>query len=372
MLPIKHTLFLVSGVSSFIIFYMGIVNFLTSVEQSTGMILLIFSVFVATGTLLGTVYISKSITKPIEKLAQSMTEFSKTNKMSNKNQIKTNVKEIFELNENFESMGEKVERTIEVQNEYVQKLKDMDRKKLEFSSMVSHELKTPLVPILGYVQMLQKDNFLGELNEKQLDAVNEIYTSTIKLQRLVGDILTTQKLDLGKLDFNEEQVSVSELINSVIKEFKPSADVKKILLTHDYKGNTNIITDKDRINQVFSNLIKNAIDFVPENTGKITIGVKEDPVNVEFFVKDNGTGISLINQNEIFKKFYQIDTSASRKRSGSGLGLAICKGIVEGLGGKIWVESEENVQTTFFFKIPKKPIKITIKNNSEKKSEINI
>jgi len=371
MLPIKDTLLLVSGVSSFIIFYMGIVNFLKSVEQSTGMILLIFSVFVATGTLLGTVYISKSITKPIEKLAQSMTEFSKTNKMSNKNQIKTNVKEIFELNENFESMGEKVEKTIEVQNEYVQKLKDMDRKKLEFSSMVSHELKTPLVPILGYVQMLQKDNFLGELNEKQLDAVNEIYASTIKLQRLVGDILTTQKLDLGKLDFNEEEVSVSELINSVIKEFKPSADVKKILLTHDYEGNTNIITDKDRINQVFSNLIKNAIDFVPENIGKITIGVKEDPMNVEFSVKDNGPGISLINQNEIFKKFYQIDTSTSRKRSGSGLGLAICKGIIEGLGGKIWVESEENVQTTFFFKIPKKPIKITIKNNSEK-SEISI
>ncbi|EIJ66706.1 hypothetical protein BD31_I1977, partial [Candidatus Nitrosopumilus salaria BD31] len=77
---IKHTLFLVSGVSSFIIFYMGLVNFLTSVEQSTGMILLFFSVFVAAGTLLGTVYISKSITKPIEKLAERMTDFSKTNK----------------------------------------------------------------------------------------------------------------------------------------------------------------------------------------------------------------------------------------------------------------------------------------------------
>ncbi len=87
MLSIKHTLFLVSGVSSFIIFYMGLVNFVTSVEKSTGLILLIFSVFVSTGTLLGTVYISKSITKPLEKLAQGMAEFSKTNK----NQIKTNV-----------------------------------------------------------------------------------------------------------------------------------------------------------------------------------------------------------------------------------------------------------------------------------------
>ncbi len=165
MLSIKHTLFLVSGVSSFIIFYMGLVNFVTSIEKSTGLILLIFSVLVAASTFLGTAYISKSITKPIEKLAKNMRMFSKTNKISKQNQIKTNVREIFELNENFESMGEKVEKTIEVQKEYVTKLKIMDRKKVEFSSMVSHELKTPLVPILGYVQMLQKEDLFGELNE---------------------------------------------------------------------------------------------------------------------------------------------------------------------------------------------------------------
>lgn len=372
MLPIKHTLFIVSGVSSFIIFYMGIVNFLTSVEESTGMILLIFSIFVATGTLLGTVHISTSITKPIQKLAKNMSDFSKSNKMSEENQIKTNVKEIFELNENFVSMGEKVEKTITLQNEYVQKLKDMDRKKIEFSSMVSHELKTPLVPILGYVQMLQKENFLGELNEKQTDAVNEIYSSTIKLQRLVGDILTTQKLDLGKLDFNNEDISVVDLIKGVIKEFKPIADSKNIELASNCNENIHIFTDKDRLNQVFSNLIKNAIDFVSQNTGKVIVGVKDSSEDIEFYVQDNGSGISTENQREVFKKFYQIDTSTSRKRSGSGLGLAICKGIVEALGGKIWVESEENVQTTFYFKIPKKPIMISVDKESNKKTEINI
>ena len=365
MLPIKHTLFLVSGVSSFIIFYMGLVNFLTSVEQSTGMILLFFSVFVAAGTLLGTVYISKSITKPIEKLAERMTDFSKTNKMSNKNQIKTNVTEIFQLNENFEIMGDRVEKTIEVQNEYVQKLKDMDRKKVEFSSMVSHELKTPLVPILGYVQMLQKNNFLGELNEKQTEAVNEIYSSAIKLQRLVGDIMTTQKLELGKLDFNSENISVSVMLDDILKEFKPITNEKNITLNLNFSGDLSIFSDKDRINQVFTNLIRNAIDFVAKDTGIVTIGAKDDSEYVEFFVQDNGPGISKENQKEIFKKFYQIDTSTSRKRGGSGLGLAICKGIIEALGGKIWVKSEENVQTTFYFKIPKKSIKVSLKNITE-------
>ncbi len=130
MLSIKYTLFSLVGVSSFIIFYMGLVNFVTSVDKSTGLILLAFSVFVAIGTLLGTVYISKSITQPIEKLAQNMSEFSKKNKLSNNNQIKTNIKEIFELNKDFESMGKKVEKTIDVQKEYVVKLKVMDRKKI--------------------------------------------------------------------------------------------------------------------------------------------------------------------------------------------------------------------------------------------------
>ena len=365
MLSIKHTLFLVSGVSSFIIFYMGLVNFVTSVEKSTGLILLIFSVFVATGTLLGTVYISKSITKPIEKLAQNMKEFSKTNKITNKNQIKTNVKEIFELNANFETMEKKVEKSIEVLNEYVGKLKIMDRKKVEFSSMVSHELKTPLVPILGYVQMLQKEELFGKLNEKQREAVDEIYSSTIKLERLVGDILTTQKLDLGKLIFNEEDINISELLRGLIKEFNPVANEKEISLTMNFNENIHIFSDKDRLNQVFSNLIKNAMGFVSHNTGNVVIGAKDDGDCVEFFVQDNGAGISTENQQDIFKKFYQIDTSSSRKRSGSGLGLAICKGITEGLGGKIWLRSEENIKTTFFFKIPKKPIKLSVKNRSK-------
>ncbi len=360
MQSIKHTLFLVSGVSSFIIFYMGLVNFVTSADETTGLILLIFSIFVATGTFLGTVSISKSITKPIEKLAQNMTIFSKSNKISKQNPIKTNVREIFELNKNFQSMGETVEKTIEVQKEYVEKLKIMDRKKVEFSSMVSHELKTPLVPILGYVQMLQKEELLGKLNEKQKEAVDEIYLSTIKLERLVGDILTTQKLDLGKLIFDKENINISELLYGIIKEFEPEATERKINITTNFNDDLQIFSDKDRINQVFSNLIKNSIGFVSSNTGNITIGAKDSSNDIEFFVQDNGTGISTENQKELFKKFYQVDTSASRKRGGSGLGLAICKGIVNGLEGKIWVRSEEKVQTTFFFKIPKKTINVSV------------
>ncbi len=251
-----------------------------------------------------------------------------------------------------------------MQKEYVEKLKIMDRKKVEFSSMVSHELKTPLVPILGYVQMLQKEELLGKLNVKQREAVDEIYLSTIKIERLIGDILTTQKLDLGKLIFDKQNINISELLSGIIKEFELETSERKININTNFSENLQIFSDKDRINQVFSNLIKNSIGFVSSNTGNITIGAKDSVNNVEFFVQDNGVGISSENQKELFKKFYQVDTSSSRKRGGSGLGLAICKGIVEGLGGKIWVKSVEDVQTTFFFKIPKKSIKISIKNKN--------
>ena len=195
--------------------------------------------------------------------------------------------------------------------------------------MVSHELKTPLVPILGYVQMLQKENFLGDLNEKQKDAVDEIYTSTIKLEKLIGDILTTQKLDLGKLVFNEEDINVSNLLYGLIKEFEPIAIEKEIEISANFNEDIQIFSDKDRINQVFSNLIKNAIDYVSPNSGCIEIGMNGNSKDVEFFVRDNGVGISKEHKKELFKKFYQVDTTSKRKKGGSSLGLAICKGIVE-------------------------------------------
>jgi signal transduction histidine kinase len=157
-----------------------------------------------------------------------------------------------------------------------------------------------------------------------------------------------------------------DLLQCVVKEFTPIVNERKIKLITNFNGNIHIFSDKDRINQVFSNLIKNAMDFVSTNNGIIEIGVNDrDNKKLEFFVQDNGSGISNNHQKDIFKKFYQIDTSSSRKKSGSGLGLAICKGIIEGLGGKMWVKSEKDIQTTFYFEIPKKPTTLSIKNISK-------
>lgn len=337
---------------------MGLLNYFTSEDHVMATLILIFGVIVSSASLIGTVFVSKSITKPIEKLAQNMTEFSKSNRIENNITITTNVKEIHELNKNFQFMAKTVQDTIEKEKQYVEKLKEMDRQKDEFSSMVSHELKTPLVPILGYAKMLKKKGVLGDLNPLQYEAVNEVYASSLKLQKLVGDILTVQKLGLGRIVLNKEEFEVDELLEDVLKIFVPIAKEKNIQILKNKSKPMVLYTDKDRIIQIFSNLIKNAIDFV-ENSGKIQIGVKDIQDHVEFFVKDDGIGISKENQKDIFKKFYQIDTSNRRKRDGSGLGLAICKGLVEKLEGKIRVDSKLGIGSTFYFTVPKKVVKVS-------------
>ncbi len=112
-------------------------------------------------------------------------------------------------------------------------------------------------------------------------------------------------------------------------------------------------SDTPRLSQVFSNLINNSIDFIPKNKGKIEINAQKKDGEVLFSVKDNGLGMTLETQKSLFQKFYQADTSIRRKHGGTGLGLAICKGIVEGLGGKIWLESEVGKGTNVYFTIPR-------------------
>ena len=156
--------------------------------------------------------------------------------------------------------------------------------------------------------------------------------------------------------FNEEDVNVSELLYGLIKEFEPITIEKEIEITANFSEDAkNIYRQRQNQSSVFPILSKNAIHSVfYKNRVKIVIGMKVNTRDIEFFVEDNGSGISDDDQKDLFKKFYQVDTSSKRKKGGSGLGLAICKGIVEGLGGKIWVKSEENIKTTFFFKIPRK------------------
>ncbi len=357
MIKIKQALFLIFGITSFIIFYIGFLNYITTQDES-GLVILIFSVIVSAGTLFATFYISNNITKPIEVLAKRMNEFSKNNFIIKNSLDDKGIQELEILNKNFEDMAKKVGGALEKEKLLNLNLQEMDTRKTEFMSMISHELKTPIMPIMGYLQLLKKENLMGSLNEKQRDALNEISISTEKLQKLIQDVLTAQKIDLGKLSVEKDIVDAKILVENAYKAFYPICENKEVKLIMLLKTSEMVYSDIDRISQVFSNLITNALAFMPEKNGVIEIGTRDTSDSVIFFVRDNGVGISEEQQKNIFKKFYQVDTSSKRKKEGSGLGLSICEGIVRNLGGRMWVESEINQGTVFFFNLPKAKIPI--------------
>ncbi len=230
--------------------------------------------------------------------------------------------------------------------------KETDISKDEFLSMITHELKTPLVPIQGYVDILLGEH-LGPLNEKQKERLKIIKTSADALLRIISDLLDAQKLELGKLVVKKENHDVKDTIQTAIESIQPRATENKITIKQHLDKEIRVPHDPERIRQVLTNLLKNGIDAVNPDTGLIEVFVEDTKEQLKISVKDNGPGIEIEKQKDLFKKFYQADTSLTREIGGSGLGLAICKGLVEEHGGKISVESIPGEGATFSFTLPK-------------------
>jgi signal transduction histidine kinase len=214
------------------------------------------------------------------------------------------------------------------------------------------ELKTPLIPILGYCEMLSKKR-LGELDDDQVEAIKEIQENAIKLNHLINDFWNAQQIELGKMKYLYENVDVTKFIEQITEEFSKWMVRKNIIFTQSIESNLTIKTDKSKLREIFENLIENATVFVPDKDGTIEIIAESQENFVKFSVKDNGGGIPSDKISTLFKKFHQLDTSHRRKHGGGGLGLTICKGYVEAMGGKIDVESKEGKGTTFYFTVTK-------------------
>ena len=228
----------------------------------------------------------------------------------------------------------------------------MDKLKDEFASMMTHELKTPLTPIMGHCEMLKEPGLLGDLNQVQLDSINKIAENSRRLERLIGDVMLAQRLEIGQMNFDKQKFDVATLMKEIHHDYFQKMKEKQIEFINSTQENLNLWSDRNRIRQIIDNLIQNAADFTPENNGMIEIGARNENDKIIFYVKDNGIGIPKEVQPIMFKKFYQVDASHRRKHTGTGLGLVICKGIAEGLGGGIWFDSEPGKSTCFYFSIP--------------------
>jgi signal transduction histidine kinase len=258
--------------------------------------------------------------------------------------------EITILTKSFNSMSDSLQRSIR----HGKNLEEVDNSKNEFMAMITHELRSPLTPIIGWCDALKNPTILGKLDEKQSKAVNTILNNALKLQSLISDLLDAQKLEMGKMKFDKSKFSVSDLMDRVVNNFEHTVKAKNIVLNNLTKDKITFSSDEKRIEQVLTNLINNSVDFVQKETGKIEISCKDENDSLFFEVKDNGPGIEEEKQKLLFKKFYQADTSLRREHGGTGLGLSICKGIIEGLGGEIFVNSVLGGGTSFHFILPKK------------------
>lgn len=229
---------------------------------------------------------------------------------------------------------------IELESKLYEKLREADQVKHEFLAMITHELKTPLVPIIGYVDILLSQR-LGKLNEPQMEKLGVVKKSSQFLLKMIADLLDTQKIELGQLKLDKKEHCLSKIIKTVLARMQQDLESHGIMITTDLHENISCLCDETRIEQILINLITNAIDFCPKNNGKINIKLqREDDTYARISMSDNGIGVPKDKLDQIFVKFFQIDTSSTREHGGTGLGLVVCKGIIENHGGKIWVESE--------------------------------
>lgn len=245
--------------------------------------------------------------------------------------------------------------TFNLMSETIQKKEEEAKKveiaKDEFLAMITHELKTPLVPIQGYADILLGEH-LGHLNKNQKERLEVIKSSSATLLQLISDLLDAQKLELGQLKIIKQTENLKDTISKTITLMQPQATSDEIELVNQVRTDVYASYDDERIGQVLTNLIKNALKATPKK-GRVEIFVEDMHDQVKVSVKDNGIGLPNEALDKIFRKFYQVDTSSTREKGGSGLGLSICKGIIETHGGKIWAESELGKGATFSFTLTK-------------------
>ncbi|MCK5027768.1 MAG: HAMP domain-containing protein, partial [Candidatus Pacebacteria bacterium] len=227
----------------------------------------------------------------------------------------------------------------------------VERSKSELVATASHQLRTPLTVARGNVEMLLDEDF-GSVNDKQREMLKDTSDSVIRLIAMVNDMLDITKIEKGDLELIMEEFNIEELIGSVIEHLEDYAD------RHDFEvvfnkpnGDVMVVADKEHLQQVFQNLIDNAIRY-SRQPGKVEITILKKGKDVEVIIKDNGIGIPKAEQSNIFGRFYRAANAVRFASGGSGLGLFIVKSFVEQMGGRVWFESKENEGAAFHVLLP--------------------
>ncbi|HEY6402208.1 MAG TPA: ATP-binding protein, partial [Blastocatellia bacterium] len=242
------------------------------------------------------------------------------------------------------------ERLLESENAARREAEHANRAKDEFLALLSHELRTPLTPMLGWTRILRKRQVKQEDYDSALEKIERAVESEIKL---VGDLLDVSRIITGKMELNLQTLDLRATVKAAVEMALSSAEAKEIdLVIETGEEEAPVAGDPDRLQQVVSNLISNAIKFTPPG-GRVETGVERDGAHLKLIVKDTGRGISPAFLPHIFERFRQADSSFTRAHGGLGLGLSITRHLVELHGGSIHAESGgEGRGSTFTVKLP--------------------
>lgn len=229
----------------------------------------------------------------------------------------------------------------------ISQLKELDRLKSEFVAVVSHDLRSPLTSILGYVQLMER---VGPLNESQKEFAQRVQASVTNITSLINDLLDLGRLEAG-LDLTLTECDLAAIIGEALAEFQLTIQEKELDLNQEIADDVPLVLgDHNRLQQAIGNLVNNAVKYTPEK-GKVRLCLEEQEEQIILKIADTGLGIAPADQPYIFDKFYRADDIAARFE-GTGLGLSIVKSVVERHHGRIWVDSEVGKGTTFTIVLP--------------------
>lgn len=250
----------------------------------------------------------------------------------------------------------KVERLVAVSRD-ITKLKELEQQKDDFIGIASHELKTPVTSIKAYTQVLQ-NRFLKNEDFQSAHMLTKMDNQVNKLTNLIGDLLDVTKIETGKLQFKEELFNFNDLVSDIVEEIQRTTERHEVV--QKLGPTIEILGDRDRIGQVITNLLTNAIKYSPRANQVI---VKTELGNEEIClsVQDYGLGLSEDDKVKVFERFYRVGESGQETFPGLGLGLYISAGIIQRHNGKIWAESKKGKGSTFCFALPLKNVNSDIK-----------
>lgn len=239
-----------------------------------------------------------------------------------------------------------------------EELKKLDKAKSEFISIASHQLRTPLSIIKGYISMAQEGSF-GPLTKKLAEPLRKVYLSNERLIKLVNDLLDLSRMEGGRMRYDMKPARFSVIIASVVEEFQHIAQSKGLALYFKKENNDPLVRfDEEKMRQVAFNLLDNAVRYTPKG-GSITVTLALNPYHLLFSVADTGIGLQKEEINGLFQKFVRSREVATIHTEGVGLGLYVARRIVEDHGGRIWAESPgKGKGSTFFVELPIKKISL--------------